>query len=50
VIYALASRLRASWMGGKGNEGGQSFGEALEVLGETPGVVTLRRSRRGVLT
>jgi hypothetical protein len=35
TTYALASRLRASWMG-EGNEVGQGFGKVLEVLGETP--------------
>ena len=33
---ALASRLRVSWMEVRITEGGQGFGEVLEVLGDTP--------------
>jgi hypothetical protein len=32
ATYALASRLRASWMEGEGNEGGQGFGKVFAVL------------------
>ena len=32
TTYALARRLRASWMEGEGNEGGQGFGKVFAVL------------------
>src|ERR1700756_4734216 len=36
TIHSPASRLGASWMEARGNEGWQSFREVLEILGETP--------------
>src|SRR5205085_6404308 len=36
TTYALARRLRTSWIEARVTEGGQGLGKLLEVLGETP--------------